>query len=70
MGAKGTNLDDKNYEADLGLIKLLETFNIRPKLFYSVLKDYIYNTGTTCLFWKYRCKIYGLDIEWILFYDR
>lgn len=57
-----SNLDDiKNYEADLGFDKTIGNFNIRPKLFYSVLKDYIYNTGTS--FENIDAKIYGLDIS-------
>ncbi|MDD2887386.1 MAG: TonB-dependent receptor [Aliarcobacter sp.] len=57
-----SNLDDiKNYEADLGFDKTIGNFNIKPKLFYSVLKDYIYNTGTS--FENIDAKIYGLDIS-------
>ncbi len=57
-----SNLDDiKNYEADLGFDKTIGNFNIKPKLFYSVLKDYIYNTGTS--FQNIDAKIYGLDIS-------
>ena len=63
MGAQGNaQLDDvKNYEADLGFDKTIGNFNIRPKIFYSVLKDYIYNTGTK--FENIDAKIYGLDIS-------
>ncbi|MDD4330002.1 MAG: TonB-dependent receptor [Aliarcobacter sp.] len=57
-----SNLDQtKNYEADLGFDKTIGNFNIRPKLFYSVLKDYIYNMGTS--FENIDAKIYGLDIS-------
>ena len=57
-----SNLNDvKNYEADLGFDKTIGNFNIKPKLFYSVLKDYIYNTGTS--FENIDAKIYGLDIS-------
>lgn len=57
-----SNLDQiKNYEADLGFDKTIGNFNIKPKLFYSVLKDYIYNTGTS--FENIDAKIYGLDIS-------
>ena len=67
MGAQGnSDLEDtKNYEADLGFDKTIGTFNIRPKLFYSVLKDYIYNTGTN--FENIDAKIYGLDISGFYF---
>ena len=49
----------ENYEADLGFDKTIGNFNIKPKLFYSVLKDYIYNTGT---FGNIDAKIYGLNL--------
>ncbi len=58
--------ETKNYEADLGFDKTIGSFNIKPKLFYSVLKDYIYNpyTGTgTAKFENIDAKIYGLDIS-------
>ena len=62
-----SNLEQtKNYEADLGFDKTIGNFNIRPKLFYSVLKDYIYNstlTPTTTRFENIDAKIYGLDIS-------
>jgi iron complex outermembrane recepter protein len=54
----------QNYEADLGFDKTIGAFNIRPKLFYSVLKDYIYNSGT---FENLDAKIYGLDISGFYF---
>ena len=44
----------------------IENFQIRPKLFYSVLKDYIYNpyTGTgTAKFENIDAKIYRLDVS-------
>jgi iron complex outermembrane receptor protein len=56
--------DTKNYEADLGFDKTIGAFNIRTKLFYSVLKDYIYNTGS---FENIDAKIYGLDISGFYF---
>ena len=67
MGAQGnSDLEDtKNYEADLGFDKTIGLFNVRPKLFYSVLKDYIYNTGTN--FENIDGKIYGLDISGFYF---
>jgi iron complex outermembrane recepter protein len=55
----------KNYEADLGFDKTIGTFNIKPKLFYSVLKDYIYNSGSK--FENIDAKIYGLDISGFYF---
>ena len=73
MGAKGNkDLEDvKNYEVDLGFDKTIGTFNIRPKLFYSVLKDYIYNPysgGMTPVYFEnIDAKIYGLDISGFYF---
>ncbi|MBD3829041.1 MAG: TonB-dependent receptor [Arcobacter sp.] len=59
--AGNSNLKEtKNYEVDLGFDKTINNFNIRPKLFYSVLKDYIYNTGT---FENIDAKIYGFDVS-------
>lgn len=63
--AGNSTLDQtKNYEADIGFDKTIGTFNIRPKLFYSVLKDYIYNSGT---FENIDAKIYGLDVSGFYF---
>ena len=60
----------QNYEIDLGFDKTIGSFNIRPKLFYSVLKDYIYNstiTSTTSKFENVDAKIYGLDVSGFYF---
>ncbi|MDZ7820155.1 MAG: TonB-dependent receptor [Aliarcobacter sp.] len=63
--AGNSNLEQtKNYEADIGFDKTIGTFNVRSKLFYSVLKDYIYNSGT---FENIDAKIYGLDISGFYF---
>ena len=73
MGAKGNkDLEDvKNYEVDLGFDKTIGTFNVRPKLFYSVLKDYIYNPysgGMTPVYFEnIDARIYGLDISGFYF---
>ncbi|MFA7084047.1 MAG: TonB-dependent receptor [Arcobacteraceae bacterium] len=60
-----SNLEDtKNYEVDLGFQKTIGDFSIKTKAFYSVLKDYIYNTGRAGLtFENIDAKIYGLDIS-------
>ncbi|MDX9796100.1 MAG: TonB-dependent receptor [Arcobacteraceae bacterium] len=56
--------DTKNYEVDLGFQKTIGDFSIKTKLFYSELKDYIYNTGAAGLtFENIDAKIYGLDIS-------
>lgn len=60
-GSSNPNLEDtKNYEMDLGFEKTIGNFHIKPKLFYSLLKDYIYNSGT---FENIDAKIYGADIS-------
>ncbi|NVJ53327.1 MAG: TonB-dependent receptor [Campylobacteraceae bacterium] len=53
--------DTKNYELDLGFDKVIGDFNIKTKLFYSKLEDYIYNFGTE--FENIDAKIYGIDIS-------
>src|SRR5574344_1148930 len=61
------NLDQtKNYEIDLGIEKTIGNFYIKPKVFYSVLKDYIYNStiGTNrTQFQNIDAKIYGFDYQ-------
>lgn len=64
MGANNDLEDTKNYQADLGFDKTIGSFNIKPKIFYSVLKDYIYNSGS---FENIDAKIYGLDISGFYF---
>ncbi|MDX4063916.1 TonB-dependent receptor [Aliarcobacter skirrowii] len=55
------NLDQtKNYEVDLGFEKTIGNFNIKPKIFYSELKDYIYNSSK---FENIDAKIYGADLS-------
>ncbi|RXJ83220.1 TonB-dependent receptor [Arcobacter cloacae] len=64
-GTTNNDLEDtKNYQADLGFDKTIGSFNIKPKIFYSVLKDYIYNSGS---FENIDAKIYGLDISGFYF---
>ncbi|PLY09255.1 MAG: TonB-dependent receptor [Arcobacter sp.] len=52
----------KNYEADFGFEKTIGDFNIKSKLFYSVLKDYIYSVNGTG-FTNIDAKIYGIDVS-------
>ena len=62
-GSGNSDLEDtKNYEADIGFEKTIGSFNIRTKLFYSVLKDYIYSTNGTG-FANVDAKIYGIDVS-------
>ncbi|MFA7021272.1 TonB-dependent receptor [Aliarcobacter sp.] len=50
----------KNYEVDLGFEKTIGNFNIKPRVFYSELKDYIYNSSK---FENIDAKIYGADVS-------
>jgi iron complex outermembrane receptor protein len=60
-GSGNSELEDtKNYEADLGFQTTMGDFSLKTKVFYSELKDYIYNTGT---FENIDAKIYGFDIS-------
>jgi iron complex outermembrane receptor protein len=60
-GSGNSELEDtKNYEADVGFQTTMGNFSLKTKVFYSELKDYIYNTGT---FENIDAKIYGLDIS-------
>ncbi|MFY4783667.1 TonB-dependent receptor domain-containing protein, partial [Aliarcobacter butzleri] len=59
--ASNPNLEDtKNYEAELGFEKTIGSFFIKPKIFYSGLKDYIYNSGS---FENIDAKIYGFVVS-------
>jgi len=58
--------DTKNYEIDLGFDKTIGDFNIKSKVFYSKLKDYIYNssfTNNTTRFENIDASIYGIDVS-------
>ena len=56
------NLDQtKNYEIDLGFEQTIGNFNIKPKIFYSELKNYIYNGQNG--FENIDAKIYGADLS-------
>lgn len=60
------NLDQvTNYEVDLGFEKIYERFSIKTKLFYSMLKDYIYinATKTSNIFENIDATIYGAEIS-------
>jgi len=60
-GAGNDDLEQtKNYEADFGVEKQFENAVIKSKVFYSVLKDYIYNTNG---FTNVDAKIYGLEVD-------
>ncbi len=50
----------KNYEIDFGYEANIGNLNIKPKIFYSKLKDYIYNSSK---FENIDAKIYGADIS-------
>ncbi|AXH12799.1 TonB-dependent receptor plug domain-containing protein [Halarcobacter bivalviorum] len=60
-GATNNDLNaTKNYEVDLGFEKTIGDFNIKTKLFYSRLDDYIYNTG---VFENIDAKVYGTSVS-------
>lgn len=52
----------KNYEIDLGFEKTIGDFNVKTKLFYSKLDDYIYNMGAG-VFENIDAKIYGTSVN-------
>ncbi len=52
----------KNYEADLGIEQKFGMSKVKVKTFYSILEDYIYNTGT---FENVNAKIYGAEVSGI-----
>jgi len=52
----------KNYEIDLGIEKRFGDFSIKSKIFYSKLKDYIYNKNGVS-FENIDAKIYGAEVS-------
>ncbi|OCL92994.1 TonB-dependent receptor plug domain-containing protein [Arcobacter porcinus] len=60
MGNPNLN-QTKNYEIDLGFEQTIGNFNIKPKIFYSELKNYIYNGQNG--FENIDAKIYGADLS-------
>jgi len=68
-GAFNNDLEQtKNYEADIGFDKTIGNFNIKTKLFYSVLKDYIYSINGTG-FTNIDAKIYGAEVSGFYYFD-
>ena len=66
MAVGNDTLDSvKNYEADLGIEKRFGDFNIKTKLFYSMLEDFIaYNASKSMNNYEnVDAKIYGIDIS-------
>jgi len=59
----------KNYEIDLGFEKNIGDLSIKTKMFYSVLKDYIYYNKDKAnnKFENIDAKIYGIDISGVYF---
>jgi iron complex outermembrane receptor protein len=55
----------KNYEVDLGVEKVYDTFRIKTKLFYSILKDWIaYNASKSeYSFENVDAKVYGVALN-------
>lgn len=61
--------ETKNYEVDLGVEKIIGDFKIKSKLFYSILKDYIYYNSTTSSFENVDAKIYGAEISGFYYFN-
>ena len=62
-GSGNQNLESvKNYELDLGVEKTYENISIKTKVFYSMLKDYIYNNNGTS-FENIDADIYGIEVS-------
>ncbi len=64
------DLDDtSNYEIDLGMENSYNAFNVKTRLFYSQLKDYIYYNAdnTTNAFENIDASIYGVEINGSVF---
>ncbi len=61
------DLDDtSNYEIDLGVENSYDAFNVKTRLFYSQLKDYIYynaDNASSNAFENIDASIYGLEIN-------
>jgi iron complex outermembrane receptor protein len=60
------NLDQTtNYEVDLGFEKIYDSFSIKTKMFYSILKDYIYLNASKKknVFENIDAKIYGVEVS-------
>ncbi len=54
-----------NYEIDLGFEKVYDSFSLKTKVFYSMLKDYIYLNGTKKqnVFENIDATIYGVEVS-------
>ena len=52
-----------NYEIDLGVEKFIGDFKIKTKIFYSILENYIYYSGTRNTFENVDAKVYGLAVN-------
>ncbi len=56
-----------NYEIDLGFEKVYDSFSIKTKIFYSMLKDYIYFNGSKSpavnVFENIDATIYGAEVS-------
>ncbi len=55
----------KNYEIDLGFEKIFDSFSIKTKVFYSMLKDFIYTNGKSKknVFQNIDATIYGGEVS-------
>lgn len=67
--SKSTGVLDQvtNYEADMGFKTHYDTFGVKGKLFYSVLKDYIYYNSDASKYVNVDATIYGASLD--AYYD-
>ncbi len=56
-----------NYEADLGFKTHFDSFGVKGKVFYSLLKDYIYYNSTAQKYVNIDAMIYGAELD--AYYD-
>jgi iron complex outermembrane recepter protein len=56
-----------NYEADLGFKTHYDSFGVKGKVFYSLLKDYIYYNSTAQKYVNIDATIYGAELD--AYYD-
>lgn len=63
--ANSTGILDQttNYEADLGFKTHYDGFGVNGKVFYSILKDYIYYNATAAKYVNLDASIYGAEVD-------
>ncbi len=72
MGNNNYSLDEtENYEVDLGFEKNIGNFSVKTKVFYSILKDYVYRNSIdgNIGYENLDAKIYGLELSGYYFFN-